>query len=169
MVLLVGLALLVGRYVGIEATAAGLLPIAVGYLVAHYLTYLLIEGQWILVAISDPLRTGQDFFGTARYEPTGDFLPPVLIWSAQLIAVAGGHMLGAWAGHVVARLEDRELGGTGESRELRLRQVPLAVVMVALTTVTLWSLGQELVVDPEAGEAAGARVPALQGVASRPD
>jgi hypothetical protein len=82
----------------------------------------------------------------------------VLIWSAQLIAVAGGHMLGAWAGHVVARLEDRELGGTGESRELRLRQVPLAVVMVALTTVTLWSLGQELVVDPEAGEPAGASV-----------
>ena len=30
-----------------------------------------------------------------------------------------------------------------------LRQVPLAVVMVALTTLTLWSLGQAIVVTPE--------------------
>jgi hypothetical protein len=41
-----------------------------------------------------------------------------------------------------------------EGRPLRLRQVPLAVVMVALTTLTLWSLGQAIVVTPEE---AGAR------------
>jgi len=159
MLVVVGAVLLVGRYVGIAATAAGVLPIAVGYLVGHYLTFLLIEGQWIIVAVSDPLRTGQDLFGTARFEPTGDFLPPVLVWAAQLIAVAGGHMLGAWAGHVVTRLEDRAAGGTGESRELRLRQVPLAVIMVALTTVTLWSLGQELVRDPGTEDAAARVAP----------
>jgi hypothetical protein len=31
---------------------------------------------------------------------------------------------------------------------LRMRQVPLAVVMVGLTTLTLWSLGQAIVVSP---------------------
>src|SRR5206468_12590291 len=40
-------ALAVTRVVGIAATGAGLLPIAIGYLVAHYLTYLLIDGQRI--------------------------------------------------------------------------------------------------------------------------
>ena len=60
--------------------------------------------------------------------------------------VVGGHMLGAWGGHVVASLEaPREIVG----RKLTLRQVPLAVVMVALTTLTLWSLGQAIVVTPE--------------------
>jgi hypothetical protein len=31
---------------------------------------------------------------------------------------------------------------------LRTRQIPLALVMVALTTLTLWSLGQAIVVSP---------------------
>jgi hypothetical protein len=36
-----------------------------------------------------------------------------------------------------------------DARTLRNRQTPLAVVMVALTTLTLWSLGQAIVVTPE--------------------
>jgi hypothetical protein len=35
-----------------------------------------------------------------------------------------------------------------------VRQIPLAVVMVALTTLTLWSLGQSLVVTAPANAAA---------------
>jgi hypothetical protein len=141
--LIVLAAVLVTRAVGLGATGAGLLPIAAGYLIAHYLTYLLIDGQGILVAISDPFQRGWDLFGTAFNEPTADWLPPGLIWTLQLAAVVGGHMLGAWGGHVVATLEADE----GESpRGLTLRQIPLAVVMVALTTLTLWSLGQAIVV-----------------------
>ena len=63
-------ALLLTRIVGVEATGAGLLPIAVGYLIAHYLTYLLINGQHILVAISDPFQQGWNLFGTAFHEPS---------------------------------------------------------------------------------------------------
>lgn len=135
----------VARTVGVAATGAGLLPIALGYLIAHYLTYLLIDGQRILIAISDPFQRGWDLFGTAFHEPTGAFLPPGLVWTVQLAAVVGGHMLGAWGGHVVAA------AGAPESltvASLRLRQVPLAVVMVGLTTLTLWSLGQAIVVNP---------------------
>jgi len=138
---IIGLALGVSRLIGVPATAAGLLPIAVGYLLAHYLTYLLIEGQRIVVAISDPLQRGLDLFGTAFFEPSGAWLPPSLVWTVQFAAVVGGHMLGAWGGHVVAA---RHLGEAGGARELRLRQVPLALVMVGLTTLTLWSLGQAL-------------------------
>ncbi len=138
--------LLLTRVVGIEATGAGLLPIAVGYLIAHYLTYLLIDGQNVLVAISDPLQQGADLFGTAFHEASGAWLPPGLIWTVQLAAVVGGHMLGAWAGHVNAAAHAPPGTDTGA---IRRREVPLAVVMVALTTLTLWSLGQAIVVAPE--------------------
>jgi hypothetical protein len=143
---IVGAALGVTRVVGVSATAAGLLPIAIGYLVAHYFTYLLIDGQRIVVAISDPFQRGWDLFGTAFFEPSASVLPPGFVWTVQLAAVVGGHMLGAWGGHVVASLEaPRGIVG----RALALRQVPLAVVMVGLTTLTLWSLGQAIVVTPQ--------------------
>jgi hypothetical protein len=55
-------------------------------------------------------------------------------------------MLGAWGGHVVAAMDAPP---EWDARMLRNRQIPLAVVMVALTTLTLWSLGQAIVVTPE--------------------
>jgi hypothetical protein len=143
--IVVGAAFAVTRTVGVAATGAGLLPIALGYLIAHYLTYLLIDGQRIVIALSDPLQKGWNLFGTAFYEPTGVWLPPGLVWTLQLAAVVGGHMLGAWGGHVVAVADARP---NLRTRDLRLLQLPLAAVMVGLTTLTLWSLGQAILVNP---------------------
>ncbi len=161
-------AIVVAKTVSPGAMGAGLLPIAVGYLVAHYLTYLLIDGQRIIIAISDPLQQGWDLFGTAFFEPSAGWLPPGLVWTAQLAAVVSGHMIGAWAGHVTAQrdleaaaaetngragrdLRHRKIHDPGPlappARNVRVREIPLAVVMVALTTLTLWSLGQAIVVD----------------------
>jgi hypothetical protein len=150
--LLVAAAVLVSRLVGIPATAAGLLPIAAGYLVAHYFTYVLIDGQRIIVALADPLQQGSDLgnLGWAFFEPNSTFLPPGFVWTIQLAAVVGGHMLGAWAGHVVSA---RETGAARGERAHRRREVPLAVIMVALTTLTLWSLGQALVQEVPASAA----------------
>jgi hypothetical protein len=169
-------ALGVSRLVGVAPTAAGLLPIAVGYLIAHYLTYLLIDGQRILVAISDPLQQGWDLFGTAFTVPSGDWLPPSSVWTIQLAAVVGGHMLGAWGGHVVARLHappalpasGAAAISPGAAADPRMRQVPLAVIMVALTTLTLWSLGQNIVRTPDqqTGSSTGIPVVATIGASS---
>ncbi|MBM4409683.1 MAG: hypothetical protein FJ038_14060 [Chloroflexi bacterium] len=160
--LIIALVVLVSRLVGPAAMGAGLLPIAFGYLLAHYLTYLLVDGQRILVAISDPFQLGWDLFGTAFYEPQGDWLPASLVWTFQLATVVGGHVAGAWAGHVVAARS------AGRVQGHRLRQVPLAVVMVILTVTTLWSLGQAIVAEPaNAGAveraAATAAMPAESG------
>ena len=152
-------ALAVTRSVGTGATGAGLLPIAVGYLVAHYLTYVLIDGQRIVIAASDPFQRGWDLFGTAFLEPSGDWLAPSLVWTVQLAVVVGGHMLGAWGGHVVAALD---APAAVDRRSLTLRQVPRPIVMVALTTLTLWSLGQAIVVSPEEG-ATGQAVTTARG------
>jgi len=132
---------------GVSAVGAGLVPIAVGYVTAHYLTSLLVDGQRIVIAISDPLQQGSDLFGTAFFVPVTSFLVPGLVWGVQVAAVVGGHMLGAFTGHLAA------VAGRGDAdrRELRLRQLPLAVLMVALTATTLWSLGQAIVASPPAG------------------
>lgn len=136
----------ISRQAGIAAVGAGLVPISVGYIAGHYLTSLLVDGQRIVIAVSDPLQQGWDLFGTAFFQPVSSFLPPGVVWAVQLAAVVGGHMLGAFAGHLAA-VGDRPVDDVPEAelRALRLRQVPLAVFMVFLTMTTLWSLGQAIV------------------------
>lgn len=77
--------------------------------------------------------------------------------------MVGGHVVGAWVGHTVAERQGLP----------RLGQLPLAIVMVVLTTLTLWSLGQNLVfTDEETPVAArpGAESAAqIETMASRPD
>jgi hypothetical protein len=149
LVLVAGLALLVGRVVGLPALGAGLLPIAVGYLIAHYLTYLLFDGQRIVALLNDPLNQGASLLGIAAFEPNQLWLPAAVAWAIQLGAVVGGHVIGAWAGHraaVQAATDDaRTTGRPATARAVQLRQLPLAALMVGLTSLTLWSLGQVIV------------------------
>ncbi len=132
---LVLIVLLVARRLKVAALCAGLLPVAVGYLIAHYLTYLLIDGQRIIAALNDPLLRGDNLlpFDLGFYEPV-PFLPAAVLWSIQLASVVGGHVVGAWAGHAALTEE------AGEARPIA--QLPLAGLMVGLTSLTLWSLGQ---------------------------
>jgi len=133
----------VTRLLTIRSVGAGLLPVAVGYLVAHYLTYLLVDGQQIIAALNDPLLRGDNLLplDLGFWEPTQP-LPTSLVWSVQLAAVVGGHIVGAWAGHAVLAQERRHM--------TVLRQLPLAILMICLTTITLWSLGQDVLVQPAA-------------------
>jgi len=137
LITLAGLIVLVGRRVGLTAMGAGLVPVSVGYLVAHYLTYLLTEGQRIAVAVSDPLQQGWDLFGTVQWEPREDWLASSMVWTMQVTAVVLGHVVGAWLGHSAIR--------RARAKGELVSQWPLAVLMIALTVVALWSLGQNLV------------------------
>ncbi len=160
--LALGVARLVGsppitRAAGLAAAGAGLVPIAAGYVAGHYLTSLLVDGQRIVIAVSDPLQQGWDLLGTAYFKPVSSFLVPGAVWGVQLGVVVGGHMLGALAGHLAAvsgRPDGREPAPEDQARRLgqvRLRQLPLAVFMVSLTATTLWSLGQAIVTTAPPG------------------
>jgi hypothetical protein len=132
---LTAVVLLVARRLNTAALGAGLLPVAVGYLIAHYLTYLLVDGQRIIAAINDPLLRGDNLLpGDLAFYKPNLFLPAAIVWSIQLAAVVGGHIVGAWAGHA-ALAEDGHSAAP-------IRQLPLATLMVVLTSMTLWSLGQ---------------------------
>jgi hypothetical protein len=143
MLIVLGLVLVVARRLGTSALSAGLLPVAVGYLVAHYLVFLLVDGQRIVNALNDPLQRGDNLlpFDLGFYEPAL-FVPTAIVWTIQLAAVVGGHLLGAWAGHSALT--------HGGLTVRPLSQLPLAALMVLLTSVTLWSLGQAVILEPEA-------------------
>ncbi|MDQ3492696.1 MAG: hypothetical protein M3452_05495, partial [Chloroflexota bacterium] len=89
-----------------------------------------------LLLIGAPVAAHADL-ERSESEPQDAWLSTTTAWSIQLAAVVGGHVVGAWAGHSVAQGMSRVHG--------RLGQLPLALVMVALTAATLWSLGQDLV------------------------
>jgi hypothetical protein len=132
----------VARRLGSDVLGAGLLPVAVGYLIAHYLSFLLVDGQRIISALNDPLLRGDNLLPIdLRFWEPSPFIPTAIIWSIQLGAVVGGHIVGAWAGHAV--LTEK----FGRGRASAMLQLPLAVLMVVLTTITLWSLGQAVLIE----------------------
>lgn len=154
---MVGIVLAVGRLVGLAAVGAGLVPVAVGYLIAHYFTSLLTDGQRIVVALSDPFQQGWNLIGMTTYEPSSAWLSTSVVWGFQVAAVVLGHVVGAWAGHAAIRGAAQgtaEGTGRGSGRgvatlQQRRSQLPLAILMICLTSATLWSLGQNLVFEPE--------------------
>ena len=52
------------------------MPIVVGYVFAHYLTYLLEVGEQTLIHMSDPFSNGSNWFGTAKLDPVVLLLLP---------------------------------------------------------------------------------------------
>lgn len=109
------------------AYAHTLVPIAVGYLVAHYFSLLVLEGQRTMIYVSDPFSTGADWFGTATLEVDQTIAQyPGVISTVQVLAIITGHVLGVVAAHDRAvRLLPRRAAVTG--------QLPLLVLMIGYT------------------------------------
>jgi hypothetical protein len=108
------------------AFAHSLVPIAVGYLVAHYFSLALFEGQRTLILASDPFDSGANLFGTAGRGVDYALVSATTIATVQVLAVVTGHILGTVAAHDRAvRLFPPRHAVTG--------QLPLLAVMVAFT------------------------------------
>lgn len=119
---------------GVEPTRAAmpgqfahsLVPIALGYTVAHYFSYFLFEGQVVLALVSDPFGLGWDIFGTVDRSVDYLFVGTGLIARVQVYAIVLGHIGGVVAAH------DRALGLLPPAAARR-SQYPLALVMVTIT------------------------------------
>ncbi len=118
--------------------APSILPIALGYHVAHYLTAFMVDVQYAVAAASDPLARGADLLGLGTfYVTTGFFNTPDtvrVIWLSQAGAVVVGHILAI----LVAHAQAVRVLGTG--RRAALSQAPLAAFMVLYTLFGLWLL-----------------------------
>lgn len=116
-----------------------LLPIALAYHVAHYLSYLLVAGQVVIPLASDPLGRGWDLFGTAHYKIAVGIVGARFAWYTSVTVIVLGHVLAMYVGHRLA------LGRFSERRTARRSQYPLAALMVGYTMLSLWILAQPIV------------------------
>jgi hypothetical protein len=119
-----------------------LVPIAIAYHLAHYLSYLLIAGQFIIPLASAPFGFGWDLFGTRGYAIDISVINAKFVWYTAVVAIVVGHVFAIGVAHVVA-LRVFETAGVA----LR-SQYPFVVLMVAYTMVSLWILSQPIVVSP---------------------
>lgn len=106
----------------------------VGYVVAHYLTYLVEVGQQTLIQASDPFSDGSNYLGTADLTVNyGLSYHPTFLATTKVLAVVLGHVLGVVAAH------DRAVRVLPKRHQLT-GQLPLLVAMVAFTVGGLYLL-----------------------------
>jgi hypothetical protein len=121
------------------AYAFSLVPIAIAYQMAHYYTYLLIQGQMIFSLISDPLGWGWNLFGTAGYDPRYGIVGASFVWYSQVALIVAGHVIAVYLAHSISLRLLRDPGRAFRS------QLPMLVLMVLYTITSLWILAQPIV------------------------
>ena len=111
--------------------ASTLLPIAGGYLIAHYLT-LVVQGiVWLPSLLVDPLMS---------LAPALDWIPTGLVWYLSVAAIVAGHVAGIVLAHRLA-LRDAP-------RRAIAAGLPLVALMIGYTVLSLWIIAQPIVVEP---------------------
>lgn len=130
----------IGRVVGrgtqevAQMFVHSLVPIVLGYALAHYFSLLVIEGQQrFRILLSDPFGAGWNLFGTA--DDRVDFLlvgATTIAW-VQVLSIVLAHVAGVMIAH------DRALRDFPRSRAVQ-SQYPMLFVMVTYSVVGLWLL-----------------------------
>jgi hypothetical protein len=114
--------------------AHSVVPIIVGYIVAHYLSYFVEVGQQTVVQLSDPLVTGANLWGTANWQVSYWISGhPTFLAVLKVLSVVTGHVLGVIAAH------DRAVKLLPKRHQLT-GQLPLLFVMVFYTVTGLYLL-----------------------------
>ena len=119
--------------------AASLLPIAVAYHLAHYVSYLALASQLMLPILSDPLGLGWNLLGTANHRIDISVIDAERVWWIAASALIAGHALSVFVAHAEA------LRIFPAQRTAILSQLPMMVFMVGLTSLSLWILSQPIV------------------------
>ena len=116
-----------------------LIPIALAYNIAHFITLLVIQGQLIVPLASDPFGSGWDLFGTVDYSLNISIINARILWLLSVALIVLGHVLAVYLAHRVAirTFTDRSpaLGS----------QYPMLALMVMYTVISLWIIAQPIV------------------------
>lgn len=105
-----------------------LVPIAIGYTVAHYFSFAVFQGQEGLILSSDPLARGWNLLGLRGHLVDYLLISTITIAVVQVGAIVIGHVIAVVSAH------DAVLATT-RSRRARSSQYPMLVVMILYTTV----------------------------------
>lgn len=111
-----------------------LAPIAIGYHLAHYFSYLVVQGQMIAPLASDPFGLDWDLFGAAQQPLDVDAVDMRLVWIVAVGGVVLGHAAAVLLAHRAALQASMRLSA----------QMPLAMLMIGYTVCSLWILSQPI-------------------------
>lgn len=114
--------------------AHSIVPIIVGYMVAHYFSFFVQTGQLTLIQVSDPMGDGSNLFGTADWQVSYWLAQhPTILATTKVLAIVTGHVLGVIAAH------DRALEILPKRHQVT-GQLPLLFAMVLYTFMGLYLL-----------------------------
>ena len=123
----------------VRTFAYSLLPIAIAYHVAHFFSFLAIQGQRMASLVSDPFGRGWDLFGTADVDIDITVVSARLVWTVSVTAIVLGHVVAVFVAHAYAR-------DAFATRLAAVRsQYPMLLLMVGYTMASLWIVAQPIV------------------------
>jgi hypothetical protein len=111
-----------------------LVPIAFVYVIAHYFSLFVVQGQFAVPLLSDPLGRGWDLFRTAAVLPNLSPIPTGVTQWVQWLALVAGHVAGLIVAH------DRAVTIFADKRDALVSQIPFLVLMILFTMGGMWVL-----------------------------
>ena len=124
-----------------KAFVFSLVPIALAYNIAHFLSLLVIQGQLIVPLVSDPFGLGWNLFGTSDFRLNIGIINAKFVWFMSVATIVVGHILAVYIAHIIALR--RSIDHAGALRG----QYPMLLLMVAYTATSLWIIAQPIVGD----------------------
>jgi hypothetical protein len=119
--------------------ACTLVPIAIAYHIAHYLAFLLMQGQALIPLLSDPFGYGWNLLGTATYKINSGLVGAQFAWYTIVIALGVGHIAAVYLAQRTA------LQILRYPTVARRSQYPMLVLMVGYAMISLWILAQPVI------------------------
>jgi hypothetical protein len=116
-----------------------LVPIAIAYHVAHYLSLLVMAGQYLIPLASDPFGWGWDLFGGGTWLIRPGLIGARMLWITAVGAIVIGHVAAIYLAHRQARHEFRS------PRTAVASQIPMLALMIGYTMSSLWIIAQPIV------------------------
>ncbi len=116
-----------------------LIPIAIGYHIAHSFTYLLVQGQTAIALVSDPFGWGWNLLGTRDRAIDITIIKTRTAWYLAFGAIVIGHAISVYLAHVAAA---RHFGSRGAAMRAL---VPMTILMVLYTVISLQIHAEPLV------------------------
>ena len=119
--------------------AYSLIPIALAYNIAHFITLLLIQGQLIIPLTSDPFGYGWNLLGTEDYRINIGVISARGLWYSSVGLIIVGHIIAVYLAHLISLRTFQDKSAAINS------QYPMLMLMVIYTVVSLWTIAQPIV------------------------
>ena len=121
----------------VTAFALTLVPIALVYNAAHNYGYIMVQSQYIVPLLDDPLQKGWHLWpAVVNFKPSFALAQAATVWYAQIVLIVLGHVIAVFLSHLRAGAIFRT------AQRALLSQYPMLLLMVMYTMTSLWILAQ---------------------------